>query len=507
MTDYKSPFPVLRYSGVNLQDINDQTLIKAKKVLLVELEHSDESILNVEGTKWTKNDIINLFEALSNVEHLTYYRWIDENPELRALLENNVLNFNDELYDEKIFQKEEIEGFKSFISPFLAQPLGKSLNQYFLRQEYAKCHKLLKVTELIESSYYDATFGKLQSSIKGMVEEIRIMKMKGVDHFREQQCNFINYYFVEFLNSLPNSFGSLRENFALAVISLSVVIQGRYAVLCKRLYLSLRVLDCSAEAKEIIENNLKVFEEKVDEIRRITSNDSDSSSGGAPVFSGVFMIVVVFIVILKTCSHNVKGSRSKADYDMDWANPVIQKVAHLSNMSTLKKWSNQQISSPGSVIYDSIAVIDNYPYAGEYHDLLEYRPTGGRKISISNASTYDVVVFLSTKWYNYSAFLKAEEEISFQIARHDYLQFYLGNVWMQASTSFSNNKTDQRECFSKVDSTTISFLDKIWQNRCTVKSNCGASHFSISQSTNSTIQFSADKKSGLVEVDNYFQPD
>ncbi|GAA0894382.1 hypothetical protein GCM10009122_40630 [Fulvivirga kasyanovii] len=501
---YKSPFPVLSYSGVDLQEVNDSTLTKAKKILLVELDHAEKGTLNIDGEVFTKNDILLLFESLSNAEHIIYHRWVHENPGLRALLENKSIDNYEVLFDKSLLNHEKIVGFKAFISPFLAQPLGKILSQAFTRQEYTKGLKVITAAQLVEQSGYDITFGKLQSNIRGIIQELKIFNERGAEQFKEHQCHYINYYFIQFLNQLPDTFETLREDFATALINLTITIQHKHPHLCKRLYFSLSALNCSEEVKEIIKNNLKVFQRAAEGSSVEKKADPEPQGATALILKMSFMAVLFFILILKNCDNS---SSTHSSYKMDFSQPFLHKLTHLKNIQDLKSLSLDQLNYGNKTVsVDSIVDLSDttiWPYASEYKNLLSYTPETGRKVYLTNESDYDAVVFLSTNLYNYSTFLFSGEKISFYTSNDDYVQFYLGKQW--AYGLHSNQTNIRREHFTEIDSTTLTYLESIWQNQCNKSTNCRDSSFSLYVDDSDKVQFSGNTyTSGFRKVNEYF---
>lgn len=502
---YKSPFPVLSYSGVDLQEVNDSTLTKAKKILLVELDHAEKGTLQVDGEVFTKNDILLLFESLSNTDHIIYHRWVHENPGLQALLENKSLDDYEVLFDKNLLNHEKINDFKAFISPYLAQPLGKILSQTFTRQEYAKGLKVITATQLVEQSDYDTTFGKLQSNIKGIIQELKIFNERGAEQFKEHQCHYINYYFIQFLNQLPDTFETLREDFATALINLTVTIQHKHPHLCKRLYFSLSALNCTDEVKEIIKNNLKVFQRVAGDSSSAAKKDAEPQGAGAMLLKITFMVIFFFVLVLKNCDN---GSSRRSDYKMDYSQPILHKITHLGHVTSLKNMTRKQIiQNTHKAPADSAANLSDsteWPYMSTYKDLMSYSPDKGRKISIRNESDYDAVIFLSTNWHNYSAFLNTGQKKSFNIAKDDDLQFYLGKSWA--------NKEQQKplflnlDHFSEVDSTTLIFLEHTWKSQCNYTINCSDSSFSLYMDDSNNVTFSGNNSSGgFIKRDNYLK--
>ncbi|MBL6445136.1 hypothetical protein JMN32_02375 [Fulvivirga sp. 29W222] len=501
---YRSPFPILDYTGIDLKEINDQTLTKAKKILLVEIDHADNGSITIDGETLTKNDILLLFESLSNTEYLIYHRWINENPGLRALLENKTLDDYEEIFDEQLLSHDKASGFKAFVSPYLAQPLGKILSQTFTRQEYTRGLKIIKATQLIEHANYDVTFGKLQSNIRGITAELKLFNERGVGQFKEHQCHYINYYFIQFLNQLPDGFGVLRDNFATELINLTVTIQHNHSHLCKRLYFSLSALNCSDEIKEVIKNNLKIFQRVTGDSSSAGKKETESQGSGAIIFKVGFMAIFFLIFILKNCDNT---SSRRVDYKMELTQPMTHRLTHLKNMLDLKMLCKQQIKQGYLMAEEnnSINIADStlWPYTSEYQNLISYTPEIGQKISVTNESHYDVVVFLSTNWHNYSAFLNPGEKLSFNMASKDYLQFYPGQHWKHDLRS--KLETTQRQHFAKVDSTTLTFLDKIWQRQCSHTTPCRDSSFSLYIDKGNSLKFSGNNHtSGFKEVNEYF---
>lgn len=196
---YISPIPLLLYKKANFSNITEAYLSKVQKELLVELEL--EGGLSVDGQPLSKDDVISVIEGLREPNVLLFHRWIYQSSHLHNVLRNRETSQYDQLFDPSLTYHEAFSEFKRFISPYLAQPLGKVLHQAVLKRDFPKARELSTLVCMIDVAHVDQAFGKLKTALEDIDSEIEAIS-KNTTTFFPSRFAYATVDFIDFLNAL-----------------------------------------------------------------------------------------------------------------------------------------------------------------------------------------------------------------------------------------------------------------------------------------------------------------
>jgi len=290
--EYKSPIPLLRYANVDIGSVSNDALLKAQKRLLVELDLSGTNSLAIGQQSFTKDDILTLIESARETQFIRFHEWIHENPSLLKLISDGRADDSRILFSGKLRANPAFDSFRSFISPFLAQPLGKAIHQAFLKREFVKVDKLLQGADLIISAYYDETFTKLKHAIQALASEIKQMQTDA-SRFNPSHFDFVDTSFIRVLNNLPDDFEPLREQVVVALVNLAVTHGKKYQAFFANIHETLLLVKCRPATYQVIESNVKVAKQNAE-------RGTQQSSGPSP-FRIIFFILLILSFIMRTC--------------------------------------------------------------------------------------------------------------------------------------------------------------------------------------------------------------
>jgi hypothetical protein len=287
---YKSPIPLLQYAGVDTKDISVAGLNKIQKGLLIELDLSEEKTLCINGDDLTKDDILSIFDDLKDDKVMQYHQWIYDSPYLLKLIQYDEVSADDGFFDLSLSYHYNFSDFKTFVSPYLSQPLAKAINRAFLKRRFKEAQELMVVHYLISDPYFDVAFGKLRSSLKALADEIHQTE-QNIRTFKRSRFTFITPPFIDFLNALPEQLTADRDAVVTGLINLSVKLQYVDFEFCYDLYQILKHAKCDAETQELLFHNLDVFSNK-------KNKKTTAFTGRFTVGMGIF----VLMMILRACA-------------------------------------------------------------------------------------------------------------------------------------------------------------------------------------------------------------
>ncbi|MCD9019483.1 hypothetical protein [Parachryseolinea silvisoli] len=474
---YRSPIPVLQYAGAPQEQPDVNSLLRIQKRLLVELDHGGTGSLQVGTQSLTKDDILTLIEDLKQQQSYLFHQWIYDNPRLLALLEKGTAPAAGPLYDRNLSYRAEFRQFKTFISPYLVQPVGKGINQAFLKRDFATARSFLLARHLLEPTFFDNTFGKLGHSLKSLAEEIKRTERKEIN-FVAAHYDFVDGTFVDFLNDLPEALSQYREMLAIALINLSVEIQRTYADFCQRIYSYLQGLNCSPETKRIIMQNRAIFN-RHQEKQEATSGNSSSKSGCGPIIGIAFFIITLLRVLINLADDDDHGytGPNLNQTSIPGTSITPSEMGYQTFTARIRRIVKRQLTAHGK---DSIAeVIRRQPryvapadvplYPDFCEPLLNYQPQNSNRAELSNNSDYDIVVFLRNQQTTYVVYLAKGQKVETRMVMQDVLSFYPGNNWSHDVTFKANLfmragvERTVRGVFLSPDSTTLDYLKRSYQ--------------------------------------------
>jgi hypothetical protein len=390
---YISPFALLGITDSANAVIERKDLQLARKKLMAEIELGDTQTVKINGTEFSKDGIIKLFEEYEEENVMGYHRLVAQDKALLAFLDQGFISDYNNIQKRPEYES---GGFIDFVSPYFRERFEPELNAVFRKKDYFSLMKLLRLNRLMTSSDEEASFRKVYEELNDVVGQLstlsKAIRDKGVFTVPADKSIYYSRNFLSAISLLPDFFMELRNQIAQQLIILYVE--------------SYNILKRSDISGEIIRNlfSLKVDEEMQQELKKreaefnnasasanAYSYGKTSSGGGGKAGVGAIIFGLVIIVKLLLFSRNCGGSRH-TDYsylnNRSWSNPSL--------------YSQNQVSPPdGSLVYEDadnklfFAFLDSV-YRNQANVVTKTAPVNFKKRSKPAALYADILKFDNT---------------------------------------------------------------------------------------------------------------
>lgn len=475
---YKSPIPLLQYAGMRLDDVSADSLHRARRRLLVELDLSGQS-LQIEGETYTKDDIIAQLDALKTSNHLVLHDLIYRHKRLYHFLTTGQIGGNEPLYDANLKYHPGFETLATFISPYLVAPLSKGLHQAFLSRDFSQADVLLNLAGLVIAAHRDEVFGKLRHAMASLIADVREL-IQQPDRFTPGFFGFLSVPFIQFLNNLPEDLQATRDTLAQVLVNLSVDIRNTQLASCKLLYSHLINLKCREDIAKVIRENQLIFQSAT--AGRAQQTYQAPKTTKTPTMQIVAFAIVTVIVLFKLIgrinrhpSYHSYPSADRSTYVPPRPAITREDVAYTNFYNRLKRLTYEQLTPRKAVSWlhpvkdDTTSRI--YPFSSKARNLAYHNPLGGQRVMFYNVSKYDVVLLVHGEEGFYTAMLKKRARHGYLVENKDEITFYIGNDWTDQLyfndyRIGSDLKTDSamhiRGVFTQVDKTSLEYVSRVY---------------------------------------------
>jgi tetratricopeptide (TPR) repeat protein len=219
MQNYINPIELLNLDTDIPSGVDGQTIRKAKKTLLAEIELSDTDTVIHNGIELTKSDCLRAIDDLDHKDKRDFHLFIYENSDLNHFLTSGDLNFFRTFKTESIYK---LQDFIDFISPYFSVQYAKALSRNFKTNNFNNVKSLLSVKPIVKDSYtedcYKSTYAilkEIENEIIKITKDIEFIKSEHIkDDFSELPKLIKQKVNVDLINLLPSYFQSLRNQFA-----------------------------------------------------------------------------------------------------------------------------------------------------------------------------------------------------------------------------------------------------------------------------------------------------
>jgi hypothetical protein len=295
---YRSPFRLI--PGIHLPadpGAARRILLLEKKKLMAEFELSGAATIPLNGREVHRQDIISLFDELSNPANLSYHLAIWQDPALLKFLEEADITSDgrwlaNPLYDDP--------GFRQFVSPYFA----KACNAFMQRAlttggvlaselQALQINKSLLLPADTEAAYRYAT--RFYTEKKNELLAISYRAETDEEVSPTEIGKWCGDHHIHLLNRLPGTFAALRYTLANILNNLCVVYDHK-----KKNDLALAAIERAAtikvddeELNRLIPSNLGIIRSKVS---RGVFNVNPSTGKKSPKIG---LIIAIFDVIIR----------------------------------------------------------------------------------------------------------------------------------------------------------------------------------------------------------------
>jgi hypothetical protein len=233
MSLFINPLEILGLKDHLTTGMDFETIKKAKRKLIAEIELSDDGFFDYEGSKLTKSDCERAIDELENKTHLDFYAHLSENKELSGFLKTGDVKFLTSLKQESIYQLPE---FIDFISPYIASKLNSSLLEAFRNGSSKDLELLLSKSYLVSSKYLNNAYSFLSKELDSRIQSIDVLtdnirneiSALTEDTLEETVKDIKEKFPIDVMNALPTYFQSQVNKVAASVNYLQLAIWNTF---------------------------------------------------------------------------------------------------------------------------------------------------------------------------------------------------------------------------------------------------------------------------------------
>ncbi len=372
---YQSP---LRLAGITDPDPDAKALQLARKKLLAELELSGQPALHIDGAALSRQDIITLFDSLSDAATFRYHAALLEDPDLLLFLEKGELGA-------AAWQERPVYGepdFIAFASPYFAAAVNALLQDIlsgtvpeeafavlfhrpqFLQVQHAEAafaaasrfyFRRKAAVQAFTAQLGETGGGRYENIFDPVTMADRLTFIANDPVSPEEIIEWKEASHLMLLNMLPDEFfSSLRYDIANELNEICVIADTQRHSTATG-YAALQAaagIDCEASLKEVINKNLEIFREKLTP-RRAPGQEKKEK----PKFAWSWIGIVLFLISRLIIGANSCNTTSVA--------PRIS----TDNLQAMQEWATKEVTL-GKSNYDSLYSAFTSGESSSAHDTL-----------------------------------------------------------------------------------------------------------------------------------------
>ena len=304
---YLSIIRFFEYCGIDYKKLN---ITQIKKVVSAEYSLSDNGIISINKLDYTKDFVLQEIDREDFQQRLDYHIIIWSNKALLNFLEKDVAGNNANVW----YYLRENEGFRQFISPYMAYSIDKAMHKFLRNGDMAGASFLLDFLDFVD--YVDENQA-LTSTRSFISDTLKLFKNTSKNNYRSNYSKlgvWTKKLAFHFINNLPDSLSEEREDLVIALINFTVEIQKKDRRFCFAVSENLtKVVDIDPQHTNLIKENHSVYKKNV--------------SGGYRVwryiklgviylfFSRILLFIIVFLVGLVSKCTNGDDEKFTSDKD------------------------------------------------------------------------------------------------------------------------------------------------------------------------------------------------
>lgn len=224
---YVSPIKLL--SGYQLPvepKLDKDTLRIARQALLAEIDLSSNQSVELGGKLMTRNDVLQLFDAIQGNDQLRYHEAIHADAALLDFFTEGKIPVrpvsNNPIYQEP--------GFVEFIAPFYPEMFFKAFQEVANRPSFERINGLFALpaawnggtarreTEKLVKGFLLRLLNRLEQIVEPQKGK------KGINIRKNTIDVFYNHSLIDLLNKLPESYTEIRTNYGVVLLELAYIL-------------------------------------------------------------------------------------------------------------------------------------------------------------------------------------------------------------------------------------------------------------------------------------------
>lgn len=262
--------------GLDPLNLSQESLSQRRKELFLELQLSESQTIQINGTEFTKNDIIQNFEELSS-EDLSFHVEILKHKELIHFLEHQRLP--SKRMSAGSFLPENIHDFEAFkgkVSPFIAFSTNRILGEIIKNGEAHRLLNIKPILQLLENIDFYYAFRKFRHIIDELNADANRSRLSG------GAFNWKNYKYLDhpslygLANFVDQGITHFSQKLAVAIINLTDKYQrypGRKKYLVTLTEHALR-LNCTDTTRLSLSKNLEILKQSAERTELLPRSSS-----------------------------------------------------------------------------------------------------------------------------------------------------------------------------------------------------------------------------------------
>lgn len=473
---YQSPIRTFESLGISPENIDPAQLRMERKRLLLEIQISETQTTHLGDKEVGKNDVIELFDQLENIQDLSYHQAIFNHPFLLHFLENgSVSPKKSEQHLIHFDKQEEWDGFTRFVSPYLAQSFDKLMSKVLLNTNFWQLDKVMRFSKLLTPMDGMHAFRKLNNFCGTLDDRLTLIASRSKS-YPEKEVAFLSYaVFYKSINSVARFYPNLPDMVAASGINFTVTCQrkpdrGRNLVDITN---HLLTLNCSEDLRRLIAENGKAFR---------SSKEESVSYNPNSAWRVIIAVIVGILMLVRVASRcNSSSSSSYSHPSNEHQRELFERLQELQQQR-----QNQQVQpSPpphapsssyqsvpskrtGTVDFDENSFLDlhqnvvasvnlsryekNYQNSGAAPKIISAFPPSAIEYDyqLKNESPSDALVVM---WYGdgvTSYFVKSGQMVDIKAADDACFFIYSGRVWMGSRTITHTHRSPRTQATRRI---------------------------------------------------------
>jgi hypothetical protein len=275
--NFVNPIEILELENINVTDIDNSIIKKAKRKLYAEIELSNNGHIDYKGLLLTKTDCERAIDDLEKSNAKEFYFHLTTNNLLNDFLVNGSEKLFSSFNQQSIYKLPE---FIKFISPFFAPKFDKAILKSFIEKDEEKLSGILRTQCLIYNTELNDAFKGLSNEIQNRLLQIdsitKDIKNQDIDYSEldlDELKNSVKELFpLQILNQLPAYFQSQINKIAASINFLQIAIWKKfnmnsvlYTVVCVQLLEYLLELNIESVSKPTFQKNYEIVKKKYED--------------------------------------------------------------------------------------------------------------------------------------------------------------------------------------------------------------------------------------------------
>ena len=309
--NYLSPFYILPEAFAEGQEIDKNTLKKARKVLMAEFELQGQATIFIHEKEYDKDGVLKFFEALEKDVNFEFHRIIFQNKPLLSFLEKGDIQ-SYKSAAKTIFEKKEKNDFNfiSFIAPYFTfhynELLYNALRNNLKDDLFILINKKFPLSSEYEAAAYQLSYRWYHQKLRE-VEAVEKALLNKEFVPGKEIYDLIEPSFMMNFNKMPMYFFDIRDKYAFKLYEIIVLLNNEF----KRTELARAILDEGIKLN--VDDRTHRYYVEADKL--VEQKEAPKSRYNWLIFY-IIAQVLFFMLKIGTCNNSSKTTYDFSPIDM-----------------------------------------------------------------------------------------------------------------------------------------------------------------------------------------------